>query len=103
MPWRYPPAIGIAGYPWVRLVERRFEAVRVQQCQFTLVNAMVDGAKPRLRGLATGRARLAHVRSCGGGLTCGPTRQESRPEAEKPAAAVPGGPVEGGRGYFGNR
>src|ERR1035437_10359712 len=55
------------------------------------------------RGLATGRARLAHVRSCGGSLTWGPTRQESRPDAEKPAAAVPGGPVEGGRGYFGNR
>src|SRR6204780_951343 len=45
MPGRYPPAIGIAGHPWVRLVERRFEAVRIQLCQFSLVNAMVDGGQ----------------------------------------------------------
>lgn len=44
------------------------------------------------RGLATGGARLAHVRSDGHRLACGPRpltgafRRESRPEAEKPAS-----------------
>ena len=41
------------------------------------------------------RCATCGVHSGGGGLTCGPTCQESRPAAEKPAAAVPGGPVEG--------
>src|ERR1022692_1173559 len=45
MPGRYPPAIGIARHPWVGLVEGRFESVRVQLCQFSLVNAMVDGGQ----------------------------------------------------------
>ena len=38
-------AIGIAGDPWVGLVERRFESVRVQPCQFGFVNAMVNGGQ----------------------------------------------------------
>jgi len=46
--------------------------------------------------LATVGPRLAPVRLGGRPLVCGTTRQELRPQAEKPAAAVPGGPVEGG-------
>jgi hypothetical protein len=35
-------------------------------------------------GLATVGPRLAHVRSCGGGLACGPNRQELTPQRRKP-------------------
>jgi hypothetical protein len=66
------------------------------------------GARRLVRGTAAGAsqtrvghccATFAHVRSRGDGLACGPrlagigpVRKESRPEAVKPATAVPGGP-----------
>jgi hypothetical protein len=53
-------------------------------------------------GLAPAGARLPHMRTGGDALASRPKpllgaiRRESWPEAARPAAAVPGGPVEGG-------
>jgi len=61
-------------------------------------------------GLATRGARLAHARPGGRELACEPrleaglNRRELRPQAgSPPPARTGGGPVEGGRCYFGNR
>src|ERR1017187_8929907 len=43
------------------------------------------------QGLATVGPRLAHVRSGGSRLRCGPTRQEWTPQRESPPPASPGG------------
>ena len=76
---------------------------RVLPCPFRL-SALADWS-PELRllqasgGLATGAPQSAHVRSGGVSLASGGWARSGRnlwPEAARPAAAVPGGPVEGG-------